>query len=103
MEQNATKNGFSGCAFLRASGELSQHSKVRDIAKAAKRQIRERCIGLASAAGCRNADMVGSTCALLIDGAQALSLVEQSAEPFRAARESASALLKQNLRGREGV
>lgn len=99
MEENAQKQGFSGCAFLKATSEVALHkgkSGIREVAKAAKQSLRDRCTVLASAAGCADAAAVGSTCALLIDGAQALSLIEQSAEPFRAAREAAEALLFQH-------
>lgn len=96
MEANAEKTGFPGCAFLRASGEVSKRSAIHEIARAAKERLRKRCTALATAAGCQNSGVMGMTLALLIEGAQALSLVEQSAEPFRVARFSASALLKQD-------
>ena len=99
MEVNSKKTGFSGCAFLKATTEVAQkQAEVREIAMSAKRQLRERCSALAEAAGCANASTVGAVCALLIDGAQALSLIEQSAQAFRTAREQAAVLMDMECR-----
>jgi AcrR family transcriptional regulator len=98
MTQRANKGNFRGCAFLKATNEMgATMPEVRQIALEAKRLIRKRMVRMLRSAGVAHAEAVGDTLALLLEGAQALSLIEQSTRPFKAARREAESLLAQYM------
>jgi len=92
--ENAIKNGYSGCAFLKATHEVAnRYPAVREIAAQAKALVRERCSRLADRSKCQDAKELGQMWALLLDGAHLLSMVELSTAPFEVARRQALASL----------
>ncbi len=96
MGQKANKGNFHGCAFLKATNELGATiPEVREIALEAKRLIRKRMVNMLRSGSVAHAEIIGDTLALLLEGAQALSLIEQSARPFKAAKREAESLLAQ--------
>jgi len=93
MASNAEGGQFAGCAFLKATSEVgTSMPEVREIAREAKRTMRERLIKAVRKGGIAEPESLGSLCALLLEGAQALSLIERSSEPFHTARAQALAL-----------
>jgi len=83
---------FHGCAFIKAATETAASiPAVRAIALDAKRLLRARIVALLGQAGIPDPDGRGEAISLLAEGALALSLLEQSARPFRAARRAAAA------------
>lgn len=94
LEASLKKNKFAGCAFTKTVNEMSEAlPEVRRIAQKAKRLLRERMIALAAASGLQDADELGNELAVLLEGAQVLSLIEHSARPFRTANHAAMKLL----------
>lgn len=94
MAQRSGAERFQGCAFLKATNEMGATvPEVRAIALEAKRMLRERLIGMLRLAAVSRAEQVGEAMSLLLEGAQALSLIEQSTRPFQAARREAARLL----------
>ncbi len=94
LEASLKKNKFAGCAFTKTVNEMSEVlPEVRRIAQKAKRLLRERMISLAVASGLQDAEELGSELAVLLEGAQVLSLIEHSARPFRTANHAAMKLL----------
>jgi AcrR family transcriptional regulator len=88
--ENAIRNGFSGCAFLKATHEVAtRHPAVREVTAEAKALMRDRCVRLASQLGCEAPAELGQMWALLLDGAHLLSMVELSVSPFEVARRHA--------------
>ena len=94
MSEKANKGNYHGCAFLKATNEMAgSHPEVRAIAVEAKQMLRKRMVEILRKAGVPNSAALGDTLALLIEGAQALSLIEQNVRPFKAARREAQNLL----------
>lgn len=94
MTQKAGKGNFHGCAFLKATNEMgSTLAEVREIALEAKQLLRRRLLALLREGGVQYACQLADTLALLLEGAQALSLIEQSNRPFKAARREAEDLI----------
>ncbi|MBW4039493.1 MAG: TetR/AcrR family transcriptional regulator [Acidobacteria bacterium] len=94
MSQKADRGTFHGCAFLKATNEMGGTlAEVREIAAEAKQLIRKRLLALLRKSGVPQPDHLADTLALLLEGAQALSLIEQSNRPFQAARREACELL----------
>lgn len=96
MAEKANKGNFHGCAFLKATNEMGGSiPEVREIALEAKRLIRKRMVAMLRSGGVTKPEVVGDSLALLLEGAQALSLIEQTSRPFKAARREAENLLVQ--------
>ncbi len=94
MAQRTGKESFHGCAFLKATNEMGGTvPEVRAIAFEAKRVFRDRLIRMLERAEVPHAEQIGDALSLLLEGAQALSLIEQSTRPFQAARREAEHLL----------
>lgn len=94
MAEKANKGNFHGCAFLKATSEMGGSiPEVREIALEAKRLIRKRMVAMLRSGGVTKPEVVGDSLALLLEGAQALSLIEQTSRPFKAARREAQNLL----------
>lgn len=101
MGHNATRGKFHGCAFLKATSEMAAKiPQVRSIARQSKQLLRKRIVRMlepAAAPALTNSETLADTLALLLEGAQALSLIEQSRRPFKAARREAESLLQPYL------
>ena len=94
MEISAKKGKFVGCAFTKAVNEMSETlPEVRHIAQRAKQLLRDRLIFLATSNSLRDPASLGDELATLLEGAQALSLIERRSRPFASARASAIKLL----------
>ncbi len=100
MAHRASKGSFHGCAFLKATNEMGATiPEVREIALEAKRLIRKRMVRMLRCGAVPHAEAFGDTLALLLEGAQALSLIEQTSRSFKAARREAESLLAQYVNG----
>jgi AcrR family transcriptional regulator len=100
LAQRSSKGNYHGCAFLKATQELgSTVPEVRVIALEAKRLMRKRLMMMLSNGGVLHPEQLADTLALLIEGAQALSLIEQGSRPFKAARREAASLLALDIKG----
>ncbi len=98
MVEKEGKGSFHGCAFLKATQEMGATlPEVRAIAQEAKRILRGRLVGMLHSAAVPNAERLGEALSLLMEGAQALSLVELSPRPFQAARREAEGLLASSI------
>lgn len=94
METTARKGSFAGCAFTKALNEMAETlPEVRRIAQRSKRLLRERLVSLAIASGISEPEPLGDSLAILLEGAQTLSLIERKLRPFGSARTSAMKLL----------
>lgn len=94
LEEVARAGNFRGCAFVKAVNEMfATLPEVQNLAQQAKLLLRERIVRLAASSGLNNPELLGDELAVLLDGAQALSLIEQSPRPFHAARNAAIKLL----------
>ena len=94
MSEKANKGNYHGCAFLKATNEMADAlPEVRAIALEAKHLLRKRMVEMLRRAGLHTSAALGDTLALLIEGAQALSLIEQSTRPFKASQREAQRLL----------
>ncbi len=94
MQASVTKNRYLGCAYLKAVNELSETlPEVRQIARRAKHGLRERIVRVAAASNLRDPEELGGQLAVLLEGAQSLSLIERSTRPFLPARRAAITLL----------
>ncbi len=94
LARRSSKGNFHGCAFLKATQDLgSSVPEVREIALEAKRLMRKRLMRMLTKGGVPQPEHLADTLALLIEGAQALSLIEQGPRPFNAARREAERLL----------
>lgn len=94
LEASIKRGEFRGCAFLKSLNELSESlPEVRKIALEAKTLLRKRVISVARGTGISEPTMVGEEIAVLMEGAQALSAVEQSTRPLIAARRAAAKLI----------
>lgn len=94
MKASAKKNRFLGCAYLKAVNELAERlPEVRQIARRAKHSLRKRIIRVAAASNLKDPEELGNQLAVLLEGAQSLSLIERSARPFMPARRAAITLL----------
>lgn len=98
MVEKEGKGGFHGCAFLKATQEMgATFPEVRAIAQEAKGILRDRLVGMLHRAAVPHAEPLGDALSLLMEGAQALSLIEQSPRPFLAARREAESLLASKI------
>lgn len=98
MAEKTSRGNFQGCAFLKAANEMaSTLPEVRVVAMQAKLLLRRRIVGMLCDAGAPSAELLGDTLALLLEGAQALSLIEQSQRPFITAKLVARSVLESYL------
>jgi len=98
MAEKASRGDFYGCAFLKATNEMAcTLPEVRAIALESKNLLRRRMVASLRAAGLQDANAMGHTFALLLEGAQALSVIEQSQRPFKAAKREVRHHLERNL------
>lgn len=93
MAEKSATESFRGCAFLKAVSEMAATmAPVRGIALESKKRLRERIVRLLRETRVADREHVGDLLALLLEGAQAMSLVEQSPRPFVFARRVAAEL-----------
>lgn len=101
MALKGGRGAFHGCAFLKAAAEMAPTlPAVRTIALEAKRLLRDRIVTLLAQAEIEDPDHIGDVLALLLEGAQALSLLEQTPRAFTMARCAAAAWLSLHAAGR---
>jgi AcrR family transcriptional regulator len=94
MEASAKKTHFAGCAFTKAVNEMADTlPEVRRVAQQARTLLRGRLVALAIATSLREPESLGDGLATLLEGAQALSLIEHRTRPFKTARATAGELL----------
>jgi AcrR family transcriptional regulator len=90
MADKAARGQFHGCAFLKATSEMAcRLPEVRAIALESKHLLRRRLIAMLRESGLQDANGLGHTFALLLEGAQALSVIEQNQRPFKTAKRAA--------------
>ena len=100
MEEWAAKNGYRGCAFVKAVNEAAEHlPEVRTVAGEAKTLLRERMKRMARECRLPHGETLAEELALLLEGAQSLSFVEQNGAPIRNAKRAASKLIAQAQQG----
>ena len=85
---------FHGCPFMNATAELSDpdhpaHEVIRRYIHRFRRWLRDR----AREAGATNPDLLARQLMIVVDGAQAQSVMEHSARPAQDARSIAHALI----------
>lgn len=94
MEASVKKTQFAGCAFTKAVNEMADTlPEVRRVARQAKTLLRGRLVALSIATSLREPESLGDGLATLLEGAQALSLIEHRTRPFKTARATAVELL----------
>ncbi len=95
MQGSATSNRYLGCAFVKATNELSETlPEVRQISRRAKDGLRKKIVEAAAASNLNGPKELADQLVVLLEGAQTLSLVEHSTRPFQPARAAASVLLQ---------
>ncbi len=94
MEASVKKAQFAGCAFTKAVNEMADTlPEVRRVAQQANILLRGRLVALSIATCLREPESLGDGLATLLEGAQALSLIEHRTRPFKTARATAVELL----------
>ena len=94
MEASVKKAHFAGCAFTKAVNEMADTlPEVRRVAQQARLLLRSRLVALSTATSLREPESLGDGLATLLEGAQALSLIEHRTRPFETARATAIELL----------
>jgi|SRR5450631_2013606 len=94
LESEVRSPEFHGCPFVNASAELTDpqhpaHAVIRRHKRRLRRWMRDR----AQEAGAVNADLLSRQLMIVIDGAQAQSVIEHSSKPAHDARGIANALI----------
>jgi AcrR family transcriptional regulator len=87
-------DGFRGCAFLNAAAELSPSHPAHGLPLQHKQAVRKIIAGLAKDAGVRSPNQLADEYMLLIDGAIAHALLENSTKPATRAKRLARLALK---------
>ena len=85
--------GFRGCAFINAAGEIGTGSPLR-LAGEHKRAVRDFVERLVAGAGFREPDRVAAQLMLLVEGAIVTAYVERDPEAAARARQAAEVLLR---------
>ena len=94
LEAEVRSPEFHGCPFVNASAELTDpqhpaHAVIRRHKRRLRRWMRDR----AHEAGAINPDLLSRQLMIVIDGAQAQSVIEHSSKPAHDARGIANALI----------
>ena len=94
LEGETRKPEYRGCPFMNAATELADpshpaHAVIRRHKHRLRRWIRDR----AREAGAANPDLLSRQLMIIVDGAQAQSLLEHSSKPAHDARGIANALI----------
>ncbi|HTQ36698.1 MAG TPA: TetR/AcrR family transcriptional regulator [Steroidobacteraceae bacterium] len=93
MRENATRPGFRGCAFLRASAELKAGSAVKSVCDVSRGWLRGLFAGLAKEAGARDPEALAAQLVLLYDGAAVAAQMDGDMSAAERARALAGQLL----------
>jgi AcrR family transcriptional regulator len=74
LAQRTTQRGYRGCPFINFSAEFPDPAHPgRQVAKAVKREMRERFVKIAEALGARRPQQLADGLLLLVEGAYAIS------------------------------
>ncbi len=74
LAQRTTQRGYRGCPFINFSAEFPDPAHPgRQVAKAVKREMRERFMRIAEALGARRPQQLADGLLLLVEGAYAIS------------------------------
>ncbi|MER7362398.1 TetR/AcrR family transcriptional regulator [Nonomuraea wenchangensis] len=87
LERWFGKDGFRGCGFVNAYGELGADSEaVREVVRRHKERLRAYLHGLVVESGAADPGLVAEQLLVLIDGATAVAMVSPREAAARAAR-----------------
>jgi AcrR family transcriptional regulator len=89
----AEKEGFRGCAFIRASAELGTEPGIRTVCDGSRDWLRGVFESLAAQAGARDPGTLARQLVILYEGAAVSSQSEVAGAATRVAREAAICLL----------
>ena len=93
MRETAAKTGFRGCAFVRASAELSGEHSVKSVCDESRQWLSALFADLARAAGARDPAALARHLVLLYDGAAVGGQMDAAGGAAQAAREAATHLM----------
>jgi AcrR family transcriptional regulator len=96
MAEMASKPGFRGCAFVRASAELRSDSSVRQVCDQSRGWLRDLFAGLSGAAGVKDTALLAAQLMLLYDGAAVSGHLDAARGAAVIARDAAARLLDAN-------
>jgi AcrR family transcriptional regulator len=91
MTEPLAKPNYRGCAFLRATAEMSADASGREVCRDARRWTRDLLSRLGKEAGALNPDTLAKQLMLLYDGAAASAQMDR--DPTAAAEAKAAAVL----------
>ncbi len=84
---------FRGCAFVRASSEVTEGSSVAEVCDSSRAWLRKLFLDLATAADARHPDALAAKLVLLYDGAMNAAYLDHDRYAAVGAREVAELLL----------
>jgi AcrR family transcriptional regulator len=93
LRESVVDSQFRGCAFMRASAEVSPDLDVRDVCDSSRAWLRALFTDLARAAGAAQPARLAQQLQVLYDGATVGAQMERDPGPAIAARAIAAALL----------
>lgn len=93
MRAMACRNGFRGCAFIRASAELGSDPGIRTVCDDSRNWLRGVFEDLATQAGARNPGTLARQLVILYEGAAVSCQAEAAGSATQVAREAAATLL----------
>lgn len=94
LEAEVRSPVYHGCPFLNASAELTDpEHPAHDVIRRHKHRLRRWMRDRAREAGAANPDLLSRQLMIVVDGAQAQSVIEHSSKPAHDARGIANALI----------
>jgi AcrR family transcriptional regulator len=93
MRETAAKGGFRGCAFVRASAELSGEHQMKSVCDESRQWLKTLFADLARDAGAREPDSLARHLVLLYDGAAVGGQMDGAGTGAQTAREAAELLI----------
>jgi len=93
MAEAIAQPNYRGCAFLRASAEMSAAASGREVCRNARRWTRELFSGLAKEAGAAKPDTLARQLLLIYDGTAASAQLDPDPDVAAAARAAAEILI----------
>ena len=93
LRELVVESQFRGCAFMRASAEVSPDLDVRDVCDGSRAWLRSLLTELARAAGAAQPARLAQQLQVLYDGATVGAQMDRDPAPATAARAMAAALL----------
>src|SRR5256885_11926769 len=98
LERKAVEAEFRGCPFVNAASELADPDHpAHEVIRRHKHRLRDWIRDKAEAGGAGDPDLLARQLMIVVDGAQAQSVVERSEQPVRDACELARTLLEAAL------